>query len=181
MWMERRSIAYDALKVQINEASGHGVITDLQGWPIYDCQGSPLRDLYQYCVYQFPWRPWLADDGQMPCCCPLCVQEPYNKGLGVLAPWVPAHQGMQELEKQQINDWLSDWLVEAEAASAAREELRQLRWYAQELQHSVLREMALAVLERRDFRAVSGTPREALQAQARLERARSYRFNPIPS
>lgn len=28
---------------------------------------------------------------------------------------------MQELEKQQINDWLSDWLVEAEAASAARE------------------------------------------------------------
>ena len=74
---------------------------------------------------------------------------------------------MQELEKQQINDWLSDWLVEAEAASAAREvprsdtfffhvvvlfkyrcfvqELRQLRWYAQELQHSVLREMALAV------------------------------------
>lgn len=25
------------------------------------------------------------------------------------------------------------------------------------------------VLERRDFRAVSGTPREALQAQARLE------------
>eukprot|EP00434_Breviolum_minutum_P021028 symbB.v1.2.018551.t1/scaffold1479.1/size116273/10 len=29
--------------------------------------------------------------------------------------------------------------------------------------------MALAVLERRDFRAVSGTPREALQAQARLE------------
>eukprot|EP00434_Breviolum_minutum_P021854 symbB.v1.2.019288.t1/scaffold1574.1/size208356/1 len=25
MWMERRSIAYDALKVQINEASGHGV------------------------------------------------------------------------------------------------------------------------------------------------------------
>lgn len=83
---------------------------------------------------------------------------------------IHATQGMQELEKQQINDWLSDWLVEAEAASAAREvprththththtsrdtsrdtfllaqELRQLRWYAQELQHSVLREMALAV------------------------------------
>ncbi|CAJ1456278.1 unnamed protein product, partial [Effrenium voratum] len=128
MWMERRSNAYDSLKVQINEATGHGAITDSQGWPIYDCQGLPLRDLYQYCVYLFPWRPWLRADGSP--CCPQGV-EPYRKGLGVLAPWVPAQGGMQDLERQQINDWLSDWLVEAEAASAAREELRQLRWYSQ--------------------------------------------------
>ncbi|CAJ1410815.1 unnamed protein product [Effrenium voratum] len=166
MWMERRSNAYDSLKVQINEATGHGAITDSQGWPIYDCQGLPLRDLYQYCVYLFPWRPWLRADGSP--CCPQGV-EPYRKGLGVLAPWVPAQGGMQDLERQQINDWLSDWLVEAEAASAAREELRQLRWYSQELQPAVLREMALAVLERRSFRAPSGTPREAQRAQARLD------------
>ena len=67
--------------------------------------------------------------------------EPYRKGLGVLAPWVPAQggapsrlavfphfrerlrafAGMQDLERQQINDWLSDWLVEAEASARERE------------------------------------------------------------
>ncbi|CAK9049225.1 unnamed protein product [Durusdinium trenchii] len=175
-WMERRSIVYEALKVQINEASGHGVITDAQGWPIYDCRGLSLRDLYQYCVYEFPWRPWLVDDGKAPGCSPLSVLEAYGKGVGIVAPWVPAIGGMQDLERQQINDWLSDWLVEAEAASSAREELRQLRWYAQELQDAVLREMALAVLEHRDFRAVSGTASEIAQSQARLEEATKRRL-----
>ena len=50
----------------------------------------------------------------------------------MLAPWVPSvagrstrmrftaqwqrPEGVQELERQQINDWLSEWLVESEAA-----------------------------------------------------------------
>eukprot|EP00439_Symbiodinium_sp_Y106_P023696 s5432_g2.t3 len=171
IWLERRCDAYDALKVQISEATGHGVITDAEGWPIYDCQGQPLRDLYQYCIYQFPWRPWLRTlAGRNPGCSLTGAREPYRKGTGVLAPWVPSVAGVQELERQQINDWLSEWLVESEAASAAREELRQLRWCAQELQHAVLMEMALAVLERRSFRAPSGTPREAARASQRLDK-----------
>ncbi|CAE7227856.1 unnamed protein product [Symbiodinium sp. CCMP2592] len=84
IWLERRCDAYDALKVQISEATGHGVITDAEGWPIYDCQGQPLRDLYQYCIYQFPWRPWLRTlAGRNPGCSLTGAREPYRKGAGV--------------------------------------------------------------------------------------------------
>ncbi len=69
------------------------------------CWSFTESTIFRYCVYQFPWRPWLADDGQMPCCCPLCVQEPYNKGLGVLAPWVPAHQGAVGMMYGRIMIW----------------------------------------------------------------------------
>ena len=89
-----------ALCSSFHEAMGHGVITDAEGWPIYDCQGSAgsrtaedgvgerkgagqvsrcetstsapmllpasaeaarcaLHCLGRYCIYQFPWRPWL--------------------------------------------------------------------------------------------------------------------------
>eukprot|EP00931_Biecheleriopsis_adriatica_P050075 TRINITY_DN28985_c0_g1_i1.p1 TRINITY_DN28985_c0_g1~~TRINITY_DN28985_c0_g1_i1.p1 ORF type:complete len:2684 (+),score=516.66 TRINITY_DN28985_c0_g1_i1:64-8052(+) len=177
-WMERRCAAFDSLRTQIAHAEHRRAITDFQGEALYDCQGQSLQDLYQYCIYQFPWRPWLlTEEGTYPGCSTASIREAYRKGDGILLPWVPPSTGISKLERQLMNDWLSDWLLESEAASAAREELRQLRWCAQadaagaaeEDQAAVLREMALAVLEKRPFRIPTGTSREAEETKNRLE------------
>jgi len=133
LWMERRCAAYEALKEQIQGAERNGVITEASGSAIYDGTTDLLSDLYQYCIYQFPLRPWQPPRiGTAN-----VVYEPFEmEGGGVKAPWVPATRDIKHSERNRIDTWLKRWLIEAETASRTREELRLSRFVVMtHLQH----------------------------------------------
>lgn len=161
LWMEQFCAAHEALKQQIEGAERHLAITDVQGVPVLDVLGEPLNNLYQYCVYQFPWRPWRGSKVSV-------KPEPYEFEGGIMAPWVPPPEEISEVEKGLVDAWLERWLNEAETVIRARDEWRQLRVREYNPQTrgqgvAVLREMMLSLLQ--------GTPLRLLSAQRLSEDA----------
>lgn len=159
LWIERRCTVYEALKKQIAEVARSEKITDPQGLLIFDCRGECLTDLYQYCLYQFPSRPWHWSREYWTSSAPYerAVEfEPVDRDGGILAHWVPLANGISSGERRVMDVWLDIWLSEAETVAKTREMLLQLKWRgfdlsAQEDQAALLQQMALAVLLGREM------------------------------
>lgn len=152
MWMERRATQHEALKAQLVEVGQRSQgITDAVGLLVLDSHGRYLSDLYQYCVYQFPARPWLPAGRRRG-----AHADPLDRAGAVFASWVPPASAIGAAEREAIDVWLDRWLAESEAVAQARSALTQLRWRgpdpgAKEDYAAVLLELALAVLLGQDF------------------------------
>lgn len=154
LWIDRRAQVYEAFKQQVDATACNGVITNAQGLRLFDAFGSPLVDLCQYCLYQFPHQPWqqLVDFEAGV----LHVRQPSPWHGGCRIPWVPPARDIGIRERRLIRIWLDRWLLEAEMITKARDELMWLRSrgagaaniQAANIQEplATLRELAIALL-----------------------------------
>eukprot|EP00928_Gymnodinium_smaydae_P100148 TRINITY_DN975_c0_g1_i1.p1 TRINITY_DN975_c0_g1~~TRINITY_DN975_c0_g1_i1.p1 ORF type:complete len:1803 (+),score=310.37 TRINITY_DN975_c0_g1_i1:299-5707(+) len=157
LWVERRSAALNVLRRQLSEAQENGTINDMRGVPILDRTGEPLSNLYQYCIYQFSWRPWMRRETEaIPGANPVFGwgrgNDPQERSGGVFAPWVPPADRIGGAERHAIDVWLARWHSDSELCERARAELKLLGWCrveqdVEQEQAALLREMAIAVLQ----------------------------------